>query len=127
MTTYTERLQTYHEKMAKITTEYGSDWDEEYGCMFYWQSVGYGRPSMVNALSKDYIEDRDDLELQRGFEYESFRPLPKRKGFIGTPSYKLIKYYNYFTLKNREMEDYLSYLGEVMDARKENLSWIGGK
>ena len=127
MTTYQQRLETYLEKMARISTEYGSGWDEEYNRTFYWQAIGYGKPSIVNTLSNNYIAERKDLELQCGFEYEDFRPLPKRKGVIGTPSYKLIKNINYFRLKDEAMEDLLCYYEECMDARRENLSWIGGK
>ena len=127
MPTYEQRLETYHEKMAKITIEHGSDYHEDLERMLYWQSIGYGKPSIVDTLSNNYIEKRDDLELYFSWEGEVFRYLPERKGFMGKPSYRLVKNYTYFTLKDRGMEDYLSYLGEVMDARRDNLSWIGGK
>ena len=129
MTTYAERVQTYHEKVAKIATEYGSDYHEGYDRTIYWQSVGYGKPSIVDTISNHYIESRDDLEVWISYHFELFKPLPKRKGVIGTPSYKLIKNYIYFILKNEAMEDLLCYYGECMDARRQNLSWIknGGK
>ena len=129
MPTYQQRLETYHEKMARLTIEYNSEYSENLERILYVHVVGYGKPSIVDTITSDYINSRRDLELYYSFEGESFRDLPKRKGFIGTPSYKLIKNYTYFTLKDEKMEDLLCYYGEVMDARRERLSWIknGGK
>ena len=127
MTTYTERVQTYHEKKSWVNVEYNSEYSENLERILYVHVAGYGKPSIVDTITSDYIKSRRDLEVYFSFEGEAFRDLPERKGLMGTPQYRLIKNYTYFTLRDEKMEDYLSYLGEVMDARRQNLSWIGGK
>ena len=129
MTTYTERVQTYHEKKSWVNVEYNSEYSENLERMLYVHVAGYGKPSIVDTITSDYIKSRRDLDVYFSFEGESFRDLPERKGFMGTPQYRLIKNYTYFTLKDEKMEDLLCYYGEVMDARRQNLSWIknGGK
>lgn len=109
---YEQRLKVYHEKMARITVEYGSYWNEMMEKIMYSQSVGFGKPSIVDKISNKYILSRKDLQLVFGWEEESYRPLPERKGFIGTPSYKLIKNHNHFIIKDVEVEEWLSKISE---------------
>lgn len=123
-----ERLKKYHEKMARITIEYSSYWSEINRSMIYCQSVGFGKPSIVDKISHDYILNRDDLQLVFGWEDETFRDLPERKGFIGIPTYKLIKNINHFFIKDKEVEAWLSKIAEdhqALEVIRENKS--GGK
>jgi len=116
---YQERLEAYHRKMAMITIKYGSYWNEQFGRMIYSQSVGFGKPSIVDTISNRYILSRDDLQLKFGWEEETFRDLPERKGFIGTPTYKLIKNHNHFIIKDVEVENWLCKVAEDHQYLKE--------
>ena len=102
--------------MARITVKYDSYWNEDMGKIIYSQHVGFGKPSIVDDISNAFIKSRDDLQLVFGWEEESFRPLPERKGVIGTPSYKLIKNHNHFIIKDEKVEGWLAKIAEDHEA-----------
>ena len=102
--------------------EFGMEYIEVYKRMLFWHSVGHGKEAPVNIIASKYIQSRNDLELTFSVESERYVHVgEERAGFVGKFHYKLIKNFDYFIIKNKEMEDFLMHVWEIMDTRRERL------
>ena len=128
MTTQKERNETHWKKKAMLKREIDGYFSEVMDQHLIRVSFGYGTDNEVMLASNQYIlEMCDVLMLVDAHVSEKYIPLKEeRKGFIGTASYRRIKYEMCFSIRNEDLKEEVGFLVEEGDW-SELTKIFGGK
>ena len=113
MTTQKERNETHWKKKAILKREIDAVYYEEpFDEVYIRVSFGYGKEAEVTMASHKYCQDMADvLTLVGAYESERYIELKEEmEGFIGKPTYKLIKDIMEFHVINDDLREEVGYL-----------------